>query len=229
MELRVEALVKRHGKRLLFDIENLRLPSGGLYGLMGPNGAGKTTLLKMAAGLEKPDHGRILYDGRAWDKGLFTEITYLSQKAYMMNATVADNVAWPLEARGVRGSERDRRVRCALERMEIPELASRKATTLSGGEAQKVALARALVFEPRLLLMDEPAASLDRQATELFESRLIQYHRETGATVILVTHSAEQAQRCCNELLWLQEARLEISMLPMSIDYTTRGDGVGSI
>jgi len=229
MELRVEALVKRHGKRLLFDIENLRLPSGGLYGLMGPNGAGKTTLLKMAAGLEKPDHGRILYDGRGWDKGLFTEITYLSQKAYMMNATVADNVAWPLEARGVRGSERDRRVRRALERMEIPELASRKATTLSGGEAQKVALARALVFEPRLLLMDEPAASLDRQATELFESRLIQYHRETGATVILVTHSAEQAQRCCNELLWLQEARLEISMLPMSIDYTTRGDGVGSI
>ena len=229
MELIIEALVKRHGKRLLFDIENLRLPSGGLYGLMGPNGAGKTTLLKMAAGLDKPDHGRFLYDGRAWHKGLFTETTYLSQKAYMMNATVEDNVGWPLEVRGVRGLEREKRVRIALEQMEIPELSHRKATTLSGGEAQKVALARALVFEPRLLLMDEPAASLDRQATELFESRLIQYHRETGATVILVTHSAEQAQRCCNELLWLQEARLEISMLPMSIDYTTRGDGVGSI
>lgn len=228
MELRIEALVKRHGKRLLFDIENLRLPSGGLYGLMGPNGAGKTTLLKMAAGLEKPDHGRFLYDGRAWHKGLFTETTYLSQKAYMMNATVEDNVGWPLEVRGVRGLERDKRVRLALERMEIPELANRKATTLSGGEAQKVALARALVFEPRLLLMDEPAASLDRQATELFESRLIQYHSETGATIILVTHSAEQAQRCCKELLWLQEGRMEISMLQTPIDDTTRGDGVGS-
>lgn len=213
MELIIEALVKRHGKRLLFDIKNLRLPSGGLYGLMGPNGAGKTTLLKMAAGLDKPDHGRILYDGRAWHKDLFTETTYLSQKAYMMNATVEDNVGWPLEVRGVRGLERDKRVRLALERMEIPELSHRKATTLSGGEAQKVALARALVFEPRLLLMDEPAASLDRQATELFESRLMQYHKETGATIILVTHSAEQAQRCCKELLWLQEGRLEISML----------------
>jgi len=213
MELRVEGVVKRHGKRLLFDIENLRLPSGGLYGLMGPNGAGKTTLLKMAAGLDKPDHGRFLYDGRAWHKGLFTDTTYLSQKAYMMHATVEENIAWPLEVRGIRGYEREKRVKLALGRMEISELRTRKATTLSGGEAQKVALARALVFEPRLLLMDEPAASLDRQATELFESRLIQYHRETGATIILVTHSAEQAQRCCKELLWLQEGKLEISML----------------
>lgn len=213
MELIVEQLVKRHGKRILFDIENLRLPSGGLYGLMGPNGAGKTTLLKMAAGLEKPDHGGFLYDGRPWHKGLFTETTYLSQKAYMMNASVADNVAWPLEVRGVRGLEREKRIKLALERMEIPELIDRKATTLSGGEAQKVALARALVFEPRLLLMDEPSASLDRQATELFESRLMQYHRETGATIILVTHSAEQARRCCKELLWLQDGKMEISAI----------------
>ena len=211
MELIIEKVVKRFGKRLLFDIDTLRLPSGGLYGLMGPNGAGKTTLLKMLAGLEKPEHGSFLYNGRAWHKGLFSEITYLSQKAYMINATVAENIAWPLAVRGIRGPARDERVRQALERMEIPELIHRKATTLSGGEAQKVAMARALVFEPKLLLMDEPAASLDQEATALFEARLTQYHQETGATVILVTHSQEQARRCCGELLWLQEGKLSAS------------------
>ncbi|SCZ79282.1 ATP-binding cassette domain-containing protein [Acidaminobacter hydrogenoformans] len=209
MELIMEKVQKRYGKRHLFDIENLRLPSGGLYGLMGPNGAGKTTLLKMVAGLGRPDHGGFLYDGIPWHKGLFKDITYLSQKAYMMNATVKENIAWPLEVRGIGTKEREIRIQQALERMEIPELADRKATTLSGGEAQKVAFARALVFKPKLLLMDEPAASLDKQANALFESRMLQYHEETNATVIFITHSAEQAQRCCKELLWLEDGKIE--------------------
>lgn len=209
MELIMEKVEKRFGKRLLFDIENLRLPSGGLYGLMGPNGAGKTTLLKMVAGLDSPDHGGFLYDGRPWHKSLFKDITYLSQKAYMMNATVKENISWPLEVRGLGSKERATRIRDVLELMEIPELADRKATTLSGGEAQKVAFARALVFKPKLLLMDEPAASLDKQAKILFESRMLQYHEETNATVIFITHSASQAQRCCKELLWLEGGKLE--------------------
>jgi ABC-type sugar transport system ATPase subunit len=209
MELIMEKVEKRFGKRLLFDIENLRLPSGGLYGLMGPNGAGKTTLLKMVAGLNRPDHGVFLYDGLPWHKGLFREITYLSQKAYMMNATVKENIAWPLQVRGISLKEREVRIQQALGLMEIPELADRRATTLSGGESQKVAFARALVFKPKLLLMDEPAASLDKQANALFESRMLQYHQETGATVIFITHSAEQAQRCCKEILWLEDAKIQ--------------------
>lgn len=211
MELIFESLTKRHGKRLLFEIDALQLPGGGLYGLMGPNGAGKTTLLKMLAGLEKPDNGYIRYDGQRWNKNLFRDVTYLSQKAYMMQATVEENIAWPLIVRGIEGAQCREKVIRALERLEISQLAARKATTLSGGEAQKVALARALVFEPRLLLMDEPSASLDKEATALFEARLTQYHRETDATIILVTHSADQARRCCREILWLQDGSLEIS------------------
>ena len=213
MELRFNQITKRYGKRSLFEIPSMTLSSGGLYGLMGPNGAGKTTLLKMMAALSKPDHGQILYDGKLWERRLAVEITYLSQKAYMMNATVGENVAWPLNARGVPGPQRTDLVRRALDRMGIPELEHRKATTLSGGEAQKVALARALVFEPRLLLMDEPAASLDQEATALFETRLVEYHRETGATVILVTHNSDQARRCCGELLLLQEGCLMLTAL----------------
>lgn len=205
MNVRIEHVSKQYGKRLLFDIENLELVSGKLYGLVGSNGVGKTTLLKILAGLDTSKSAKIFYDGELWHKGLIQDITYLTQKAYMMNATVFENVAWPLRVREIAKAEQVVRVTEALERLEILGLAERNATTLSGGESQKVALARALVFEPKLLLMDEPAASLDQEASKLFESRLLAYLLETKATVIFVTHSTEQAMRCCNELIWLAE------------------------
>lgn len=213
MNLKIEHLSKHFGKRHLFSIEALELASGSIYGLMGPNGTGKTTILKMLAGLDKPDKGSILYNGVPWHDSLRQDITYLSQKAYMMNASVFENVAWPMHVRGKSKSEKASRVSEALERMNISELSERKATTLSGGEAQKVALARALVFEPKLLLMDEPAASLDKEASKLFETRLLDFHAETGATVILVTHSSEQAMRCCSELLWLSDGAMTLEVM----------------
>lgn len=175
----VRALSKAFGSRRLFAIDTLSLAGGQSYVLTGENGSGKSTLLRILAGLETPDHGVGHYDGRSFDwrpypDWLRREVIYVHQQPYLFHTGVADNIAYGLRVRGVERRERERRVAAATAWGRLGHLLDTPAPKLSGGERQRVALARAWVLEPRVLLLDEPTASLDvesrRQTLDLLHT-----------------------------------------------------------
>jgi putative ABC transport system ATP-binding protein len=200
--LQVDALCKRFGQRWLLRDLFLRIPPGGSVALLGESGSGKSTLLNLIAGLEPPDSGRILLDG-VTVHGLNAEaaasmrrrtIGFVFQAFHLiphMDAT--RNVAVPLLLNGV--SERDALARAAamLERTGLATRARALPAELSGGEQQRVALARALVHQPRLLLADEPTGNLDPDTAERALELIAREVRESGAAMLMVTHSTQAA------------------------------------
>jgi len=178
------------------DVPSVEVPSGSVLALLGPSGSGKSTLLGILGLLEKPDAGTVLLDGvevTPRDRAARLEMAAVFQRPYLFKGTVGANVAYGLAARGVPRAERAARVAAALERVGLSGYEQRSALSLSGGEAQRVSLARALVVEPRVLLLDEPLASLDpllkRRMTHDFASIL----RDAGVTVVYVTHDHDEA------------------------------------
>jgi ABC-type sulfate/molybdate transport systems ATPase subunit len=166
--------------------------------VLGPNGAGKTTLLRLIAGLEAPSAGTVEIDGVETvhaDAGMRRRIGYATQRAGLLSTSVRRNVELPLRWRG-RGREA-RRIAAleALRRLGVEHLADRPAPALSGGEAQRVSLARALALEPRLLLLDEPAAGLDAEARRSFLDDLAGLLADRSITVVHVSHRPEEALR----------------------------------
>lgn len=138
------------------------------------------------------------------------QVTYLSQKPYMLHGSVLDNVAYPLKIRGVDRKERHRIAMRQLEALGIEELSLRRARVLSAGEKEKVSLARGLVIRPRLLLLDEPTGSVDPDTVQALEKAIFNYQRESGSTVIVVTHSLEQSLRLCDCLVALRNQELQV-------------------
>jgi molybdopterin-binding protein len=178
------------------DVPRVEVAAGTVLALLGPSGSGKTTLLSLLGLLEKPSAGRVLIGGREagmHDREARLHMAAIFQRPYLFKGTVGGNVAYGLVARRVPRSEHAGRVAAALERVGLAGSEKRSALALSGGEAQRVALARALVLEPRILLADEPLTSLDpllkRQLTDDFASIL----RESGVTVLYVTHDQDEA------------------------------------
>jgi len=176
--------------------------AGATTVIVGESGAGKTSILRLAAGLDQPHGGRILLDGEvyadpaagiavpAWRR----DVGYVSQDyALFPHLTVAENVAFGLEAGGAGRAEVKARVRDALRRTSIPDLGTRKPAMLSGGQQQRAALARALVLDPRLLLLDEPLAALDLQTRRLVRGELRDLLRALGCVTLYVTHSPIEA------------------------------------
>lgn len=157
---------KCYGDQVVLACDELCLQPGEIVHLTGRNGAGKTTLLKIVAGLERPDHAQVGFGVRRgpWHRevrNLRRRVVYLHQRPFMFDASVAANLAYGLRAAGVARSEVAGRVTSALQRMELTHLAQRDARTLSGGEQQRLALARAWVLGPQVLLLDEPTANMD--------------------------------------------------------------------
>jgi len=177
-----------------------------IHGVIGANGAGKTTLLRSIAGLDKDYLGEILYDEKNYSESLIQDITYISQKPYMLQRTVFENVAYPLRVRKL--DDIENRVMCILKQIGVEHLKDHDATVLSAGEREKVSLARGLVFNPELILMDEPTASIDPKSVQDLEKIIIDYQRTQNATVIVVTHNLSQALRMCDTLSILQEKDL---------------------
>lgn len=181
------------GKGFTLNIEALELNPGRFYLLTGANGAGKSTLLRLLALLHPPERGEVWFAGRRVDwrsaglGSLRREITLLEQTPYLFSGTVASNVALGLRMRGVGLAEQRSRVEEALEAVGLKGFGERLADRLSGGEARRVALARALVLKPRLLLLDEPSANLDAEQVAGFE-RLVSTLPGLGICVVMASH-----------------------------------------
>lgn len=194
--LSIDRLSKHYGELKAIDDISLELPRGEFLTLLGPSGSGKTTLLMAIAGFVTPTAGAIRLEGRDL-------VTLPPEKrdlgvvfqgyALFPHMTVAENVAFPLQVRGKSRDEIGKRVATALETVELSALGERKPSQLSGGQQQRVALARSLVFSPRVILLDEPLSALDRQLRANLQDELKALHRRLGTTFINVTHDQDEA------------------------------------
>lgn len=206
MELGITGLKKIYGTRQVLSIPRLTVSSGLITAVAGANGAGKTTLLNLLAGLERKDGGEILYDGR--EEPPFSEMTLVFQEPYLISGTVRKNIAWPMKIRKISKAQIKERVEELAEELGLLPLLERRTDRLSAGEKQKTALARALSFWPRLLLLDEPSANLDRETTAEIERILLKMNRERGTTIIIVTHDLEQAGRLADNVIFLDMGQI---------------------
>lgn len=205
MNMTFSDLKKSYDGKQVLDIESGVIRSGSRTALIGPNGAGKSTLLKILAGLESADRGTVQYDGVS--KFPQQELTLVFQKPYLISTTVERNIAYPMKLRGFTQQEIDRRVTMLLEELNLTEFRHRKSWKLSGGETQKVALARALSFYPKVLMLDEPTANIDPYTTAEIEKILLEENQRNGTTILLVTHNLAQAKRVCDEIIVLHDGK----------------------
>lgn len=207
MDIMITGLTKQYQHKEVLKIPSLAINRSSLLGVVGPNGAGKSTLARLIAGVEYPTEGSIAYDGEAISRELQQRITLVFQKPYMLRTTVFNNIAYPLKLRGLSKASIGNRVRAIIEDFEIEALSEQNAWTLSGGEAQKVALARALVFKPSLLILDEPTANIDPASIVLMEKMIKKAHADENTTAIMVTHNILQAKRLCTDLLFMNNGK----------------------
>ena len=184
------------GSTLVVRDLNLEIQSGEFLSLLGPSGSGKTTTLMMLAGFESPTAGEIFLKGKPITKTPPHKRNFgmvFQNYALFPHMTIADNVAYPLTVRKMGKSEREAKVLRALEMVQMDNLSARYPGQLSGGQQQRIALARALVFDPQLVLMDEPLGALDKQLREHMQLELKELHRKLGLTFVYVTHDQSEA------------------------------------
>jgi putrescine transport system ATP-binding protein len=194
--IRIENVTKRFGGFVAVDNVSLDIYRGELFSLLGPSGCGKSTLLRMLAGLETPTSGRILIDGQD-----MTRVPPYERPVNMMfqsyalfpHMSVERNVAFGLRQDNMPAAEMKQRVREMLELVQLQDFARRKPAQLSGGQRQRVALARSLAKYPKLLLLDEPLAALDKKLREQTQFELMNIQEKTGVTFVVVTHDQEEA------------------------------------
>ena len=209
---RLQSIRKCYGSNVALDIEELTIAEGRLYTLTGANGAGKSTLLSILAFLAPPTSGEIFYAGKRVDRdhGSVEEyrrkVTLLHQSPYLFGGSVDDNVAFGLKVRGIRGEELRRRIDEALDVVGLRGFRDRKARELSGGEGQRVAMARALALKPEVLLLDEPLANIDRETTGLLEAVIASLPAQ-GTTVVMTTHDPDHPGRLNGESIFLEGGR----------------------
>ncbi|MCV6585692.1 MAG: ABC transporter ATP-binding protein [Marinibacterium sp.] len=184
------------GETLVVKDLNLTMPKGEFLTMLGPSGSGKTTCLMMLAGFETATHGDIRLSGRSINdipphkRGIGM---VFQNYALFPHMTVAENLSFPLEVRKLGKSDREAKVKRALDMVEMGAFGNRRPAQLSGGQQQRIALARALVFEPELVLMDEPLGALDKQLREKMQFEITRLAHELGITVVYVTHDQTEA------------------------------------
>ncbi|OSJ13555.1 polyamine ABC transporter ATP-binding protein [Bradyrhizobium canariense] len=190
---------------------SLDIQSGEFLTLLGPSGSGKTTTLMMIAGFQAPSKGDIAIDGvSVVDTPPYRRNIGMVFQNYALfpHLTVAENIAFPLKQRRVPKVERARLVAEALELMHLPGYGGRYPRQLSGGQQQRVAVARALIFKPRLLLMDEPLGALDKQLRENLQLEMRRLHAELGITFIYVTHDQEEALTMSDRIVVMNDGKV---------------------
>jgi putrescine transport system ATP-binding protein len=218
--LRVDGVVKTFGTVRAVDRLSLDIRSGEFFALLGPSGCGKTTLLRMLAGFETADQGQILLDGKDIAPVLPHQrpVNMMFQNyALFPHLSVRDNIAFGLRRAGMKRSEIGARVAEMVALVKLEGLEQRKPDQLSGGQRQRVALARSLARRPRVLLLDEPLAALDKKLRESTQAELMQLQRRLGMTFIIVTHDQEEAMTMADRIGVMKGGRLEQIATPRKL------------
>jgi len=211
--IKIEGVYKNFGEKEVLRGVDAEIKSGEFFTIIGPSGQGKSTLLRLINMLDAPTSGRILFDGvdihaeKKQAMEIRRRMGMVFQKPVAFNASVYENIASGLRYRGTEKGEIRETVESALEEISLPGYSERKARTLSGGEMQRVALARVMVTRPDLLLLDEPTANLDPVSTSKIEELLLHLHREYGTTIIMSTHDMLQGQRLADRIAVMMEGR----------------------
>ena len=191
------------GENLVVKDLNLDVHRGEFLTMLGPSGSGKTTCLMMLAGFEVPTHGEIRLNGTPINnvpphkRGIGM---VFQNYALFPHMTVAENLAFPLEVRGLSKADVEAKVKRALDMVRLPEFGGRRPAQLSGGQQQRVAVARALVFEPELVLMDEPLGALDKNLREEMQYEIKHIHENLGVSMVYVTHDQSEALTMSNRI-----------------------------
>ncbi len=220
MAIEARDITKRFGEYTALDDVSVAVPEGSLTALLGPSGSGKSTLLRVIAGLEAPDSGTVLIEGRdvTTEPARTREVGFVFQHyAAFKHMTVADNVAFGLSVRKRPKAETQRRVAELLDLVGLAHLGKRYPSQLSGGQRQRMALARALAVEPTVLLLDEPFGALDARVREELRAWLRRLHDEVHVTTIFVTHDQEEAMEIAEQIVVVNEGRIEQSASPAEI------------
>lgn len=200
------------GVNLVVKDLNLSMPRGEFLTMLGPSGSGKTTCLMMLAGFETATHGDIRLGGTSINnipphkRGIGM---VFQNYALFPHMTVAENLAFPLEVRKIGKSEREEKIHRALGMVQMNDFAGRRPTQLSGGQQQRIALARALVFEPELVLMDEPLGALDKQLRETLQFEITKLAHDLGITVVYVTHDQTEALTMSDRVAVFENGRIQ--------------------
>jgi putrescine transport system ATP-binding protein len=218
--LRIEGVSKNFGSFRAVDRLSLDIRAGEFFALLGPSGCGKTTLLRMLAGFETPDEGRILLGGRDIAPVLPHErpVNMMFQNyALFPHLNVRDNIAFGLKRAGMARAAIDTRVAEMVALVKLDGMEKRKPDQLSGGQRQRVALARSLARRPKVLLLDEPLAALDKKLRESTQLELMELQRRLGMTFIVVTHDQEEAMTMANRIGVMNAGRLEQVAIPRDL------------
>src|ERR1700681_1586941 len=218
--LRIEAVAKKFGVLRAVDRLSLDIRAGEFFALLGPSGCGKTTLLRMLAGLDTPDEGRILLNGRDIAQVLphRRPVNMMFQNyALFPHLNVRDNIAFGLKRAGMSRTEIDKRVAGLVALLKLQGMEKRQPDQLSGGQKQRVALARGLARQPQVLLLDEPLAALDKKLRESTQLELMELQRRLGMTFIIVTHDQEEAMTVAHRIGVMDSGRLEQVATPREL------------
>src|SRR5215470_20135563 len=219
-EIQLEGLTKSFGDAVAVAGIDLDMPAGEFFTLLGPSGCGKTTTLRMIAGFEQPTSGRIMLDGADVARvppHKRNVNTVFQSYALFPHLDVSKNVAFGLKHQKLDKEERQRRVRDALELVNLTEFANRKPNQLSGGQQQRVALARALVLRPKVLLLDEPLGALDARLRKDLQVELKALQAELGITFVFVTHDQEEALTMSDRVAVMNSGRVEQAGSPREV------------
>jgi len=220
---KVRNLKKVCNGKIVLDVDNLNFQEGKIYAIVGPNGSGKTTLLNILNLLEKPDEGQIFfYDQEITNKSnsdtieIRRRMTLVNQDPFLFHSTVYDNIAYGLKIRSIPSKVQKSRIRSALNIVGLSGFKDRKANQLSGGEAQRVVVARALVIEPEVLFLDEPTTNIDQKHIDVVERIIKKIKKEIKTTVIFSTHDLSQAYRLADEVISLLDGKI-IKQVPENL------------
>lgn len=207
--IEVKGVTKSYGKGesqfTALDEVSFSIPDGVSVAILGKSGSGKSTLMHIMSGLDRPTNGKILIDSenifakkqKAVDAFRSKTMSFIFQSFFVQgNESCADNVGLPLEIANVPRGERKALIKKALESVELGDKAKQKAKDLSGGQKQRLAIARAIVNNPKILFADEPTGNLDTTTGDVIENLLFGYAKEHQATLIIVTHDADLAEKC---------------------------------
>ncbi len=219
-KLSVRGLAVRRGGRAVVDVPSLDVQPGAVLAIIGPNGAGKTTLLLHLALLERPSAGEVLFEGtptRGRERAFRRRMAVVFQEPLLLDRTVLDNVETGLRLRGVARAARRERATHWIERFGVGALAQRSSRTLSGGEAQRVSLARAFALQPEVLLLDEPFSALDTPTRSSITEDLASALAETRTTTVLVTHDHDEAARLGDRVAMMIRGRIRQSGVPAEV------------